>query len=79
MLVKDFINLGGKAISRRYDYSLLNILSSVYPEHNSIWLPWRFQKVTLKSSECKTFIESVAQELNVREKRDWCYIKEEVN
>ena len=72
---------GGNSIIANYNYSLTNILKSVYPEHG--WLPWKFplSKITYwsNSENRKLFLDYAAKELNVKELQDWNKIKPEVN
>ena len=66
------------SILRAHNFSLYKLLSSVYPEH--IWLPWKFAKAYTwtDSKQWKSFVDSIAKELNIKEMKDWYNIKPEV-
>ena len=71
---------GGTSLLRLYHNSLLQLLSSVYPEHG--WLPWRFIQPNLLywvfPNNWKQFLNSVAIKLNVKDMNDWYKITAEV-
>jgi hypothetical protein len=65
--------IGGDGLLDRYQGSLVNILSSVYPEYE--WLPWKFEKSTQNFWESvnnqKRFMDWAAKKLNIKEMSDW--------
>ena len=56
-----------------YKYSIIQLLSSVYPEYE--WLPWKFNKAPNKYWENvethKKFVEWAGKELGIKDLSDW--------
>ncbi len=65
----------------RYNGSLVQMLSSIYPEHE--WLPWKFKKCPSKYWESdinkRKFLEWVGNQLGVKRYEDWYTITAKVN
>ena len=72
---KDFIQVGGKSMMDKYNFSLANAIAAVYSEHE--WLPWRFQGSATALNK-NAFMDYVRKELDVKEMQDWYKVKEEV-
>ena len=69
--IKDLINLGGALLLKRYNNSLVKLLSKVYPDHS--WLPWKFTRPqNLEDVQNqKQFADWVTQELKLKDMSDW--------
>ena len=77
--MQDIISLGGRILVNKYHWSMYQLLSSIYPEHD--WLSWKYSNVNasnLKSNERKLFLDYVGKKLNVKKMEDWYKVKEEV-
>ena len=73
---KDFKDLGGSALLKLHDFSLYQVLSFVYSEHE--WLPWQFDKCPhhfwSDSNKKMQFIETISKELKIN---DWYKVNKE--
>jgi hypothetical protein len=72
-LVKDFSSKGGGGLLHKYDDSLFDILSTLYPEHE--WIPWKFVRVPRSTwndeNKIKKYLEAIGKELGIKELSDW--------
>ena len=69
---------GGKRILKVYR-TLYNILAAVYPEHG--WFPWRFPRPSVywaDPNDWKSFMQYLANKLNINDMQDWYQVKAEV-
>ena len=79
IMSKNLREIGGSKILIHYNLSLYNLLSSVYPEFD--WVSWKFRNSSASNvqfNECKSFLESAAKELDIKEPKDWYNITAEV-
>ena len=77
--MQQIMELGGRNLANRYQWSIYQLLSTVYPEND--WLSWKYHSLsasTLDSKEWKAFLEYAGKQLNVKEMQDWYKVKEEV-
>jgi len=73
----DINDKSGRGLLKKYNNSIVKLLSSVYPNHD--WKPWLFggkSKVLSSGEEMqKEFIEWLEKDLNIKDKEDWYKIK----
>lgn len=70
---KTLEDLGYNGLFDRYDKSRLNMLRTVYPEHE--WLPWKFKMLPLGTERgpelARRILDYVEVELRFSEPSDW--------
>ena len=78
--LKDIRNIGGNYLLTKYNDSLIQILSAVYPEYE--WLPWKFTRTSATYLEDlkgqRQLIDRIAKQYNVKEMSDWYKVSEKV-
>jgi hypothetical protein len=67
-------------ISQMYNGSLLQLLSSVYPDYD--WLPWKFeerlQNYWENANNQRKFMEIASKKFDIKELSDWYKISRKV-
>jgi hypothetical protein len=73
LTMEDILNLGGRGLIDKYNWSPLQLLSSVYSSHE--WLPWRFSLCPSAYwddvNTQRKFIEWAGKQLKIKEMGDW--------
>jgi len=70
---RDFKRHGGDSLLTRYNYSLLVIFSSLFPEHD--WKPWLFTRVPAnywkRPENRRLYMRWLGEQLGYRKTEDW--------
>jgi hypothetical protein len=78
--IKDFFDLGGNSLLKKYNGSTSLLLSAIYPEYE--WLPWKFDRCPVSFwddvNNQRKFVDWAEKQLNIQEMSDWYKITAKV-
>ena len=80
IILKDLRNHDGISILYHFNNSTMNLISSIFPEHN--WLPWKFRLSSDYWKDLKNqrnFLEFLSKKLNIKDQNDWYKVTAKVN
>jgi hypothetical protein len=77
---KQFVDIGGSRLLRKFNKSPYLLLSNVFPEYE--WLPWKFDNCPRNYwddvKNQKKFMDWAAEQLNIQEMGDWYKVTKRV-
>jgi hypothetical protein len=80
-MFKDVLRVGAAGILAKYNNSLIQMLSILFPEQE--WIPWKFvgcpKNFWEDVNNHKKFIEWLAIELNIKDMNDWYNVSNTVS